>query len=80
MSAHRKGQKDMATEARKGRRRSGTNQSAGGRGEHFATGSVTSQDGTLIGYRQPGRGPGVVLLHGTMSSGQNHFDLVGGAG
>ena len=58
-----------------GRRRTGANQSTGERGERFGTGSVTSEDGTLIGYRELGRGPGVVLLHGTMSSGQNHFDL-----
>jgi pimeloyl-ACP methyl ester carboxylesterase len=56
------------------RQRGGTTQSAGGPGR-LATGSVTSQDGTVIGYRQLGRGPGVVLLHGTMSSGQNHVQL-----
>jgi pimeloyl-ACP methyl ester carboxylesterase len=56
------------------RRRNGTNQSAGGRGE-FATDSATSRDGTVIGYRRLGRGPGIVLLHGTMSSGQNHVEL-----
>ena len=35
------------------------------------TGIVTSEDGTTIGYRQLGSGPGVVLLHGAMSSGYN---------
>jgi len=43
--------------------------------EHYITGSVTSKDGTTIGYRQLGHGPGVVLLHGMMSSGQNHIQL-----
>lgn len=39
------------------------------------TGSVTSKDGTTIGYRQLGHGPGVVLLHGIMESAQNHTQL-----
>jgi pimeloyl-ACP methyl ester carboxylesterase len=39
------------------------------------TGSVTSKDGTTIGYRQLGHGPGVVLLHGIMESGQSHTQL-----
>lgn len=39
------------------------------------TGSVTSEDGTTIGYRQLGQGPGVVLLHGSMSSAHNHTQL-----
>jgi len=43
--------------------------------EYYTTGSVTSQDGTTIGYRQYGHGPGVVLLHGTASSGYNHRQL-----
>jgi len=43
--------------------------------EHYITGSVTSQDGTIIGYRQYGHGPGVLLLHGTASSGYNHRQL-----
>jgi hypothetical protein len=37
--------------------------------ESFATGSITSKDGTTIGYRQLGQGPGVVVVHGTASSG-----------
>ncbi|MEA2544849.1 MAG: hypothetical protein QOI09_122 [Chloroflexota bacterium] len=40
-------------------------------------GSVTSRDGTTIGYRQFGRGPAVVLLHGSMSSGAHHVELAG---
>ena len=38
-------------------------------------GSVASSDGTTIGYRQIGRGPGLVLLHGSMSSGAHHVEL-----
>ena len=37
--------------------------------------AVTSDDGTTIGYRQFGKGPGVVLLHGSMSSSYNHIQL-----
>jgi pimeloyl-ACP methyl ester carboxylesterase len=37
--------------------------------------SVTSRDGTTIGYREFGRGPGLVLLHGSMSSGAHHVEL-----
>jgi pimeloyl-ACP methyl ester carboxylesterase len=43
--------------------------------EDYATGSVTARDGTTIGYRQFGHGPGLVLLHGTASSGYNHAQL-----
>jgi pimeloyl-ACP methyl ester carboxylesterase len=38
-------------------------------------GAVTSRDGTTIGYRQFGSGPGLVLLHGSMSSGAHHVEL-----
>jgi pimeloyl-ACP methyl ester carboxylesterase len=38
-------------------------------------GSVTSRDGTTIGYRRFGGGPGLVLLHGSMSSGAHHVEL-----
>lgn len=41
----------------------------------FTTGSVISADGTTIGYRQFGRGPGVVLLHGGMMTSQNFTKL-----
>ena len=37
--------------------------------------SVNSSDGTAIGYRRFGRGPGLVLLHGSMSSGAHHVEL-----
>ncbi len=43
--------------------------------EPYTTGVVTSNDGTVIGYRQFGHGPGVVLLHGAMSSSYNHQQL-----
>lgn len=45
--------------------------------EHYTTGFVTSKDGTTIGYRQLGHGPGVVLLHGAMESSQSHTQLAG---
>jgi pimeloyl-ACP methyl ester carboxylesterase len=41
----------------------------------YTTGSVTSRDGTIIGYRQLGHGPGVVLLHGAMESANSHMQL-----
>ena len=37
--------------------------------------SVASRDGTTIGYRQIGSGPGLILLHGSMSSGAQHTEL-----
>ena len=40
-----------------------------------AVGSVTSADGTTIGYRQAGNGPGVVLVHGGGQSSQNLMSL-----
>jgi pimeloyl-ACP methyl ester carboxylesterase len=43
--------------------------------ERSTTRSVISRDGTTIGYRVFGRGPGVVLVHGTASSGHNHVEL-----
>jgi len=39
--------------------------------------SITSKDGTTIGYRQLGHGPGVVLVQGTMGSAQNFMQLAG---
>jgi pimeloyl-ACP methyl ester carboxylesterase len=44
-------------------------------GEPYTTAFVTSKDGTTIGYRQLGAGPGVVLLHGAMESAQSHMHL-----
>lgn len=43
--------------------------------QHYTTGSVTSKDGTTIGYRQLGHGPGILLLHGTMESADSHMQL-----
>jgi pimeloyl-ACP methyl ester carboxylesterase len=42
---------------------------------HYLTGSVISKDGTTIGYRQLGAGPGLVVLHGAMESAQSHRQL-----
>jgi pimeloyl-ACP methyl ester carboxylesterase len=41
----------------------------------FTTGSVTSADGTTIGYRQIGQGPGLILVHGGMMASQNFTKL-----
>ncbi len=41
----------------------------------YTTGSVVSKDGTTIGYRQMGRGPGVILLHGGANASQNYSKL-----
>src|SRR5277367_1769325 len=37
--------------------------------------SVSSKDGTTIGYRQLGSGPGIVLLHGGMQASQSFLSL-----
>src|SRR5438445_5900390 len=42
---------------------------------HYVMGSVVSRDGTTIGYRQLGRGPGLVVLHGAMEASQSHLQL-----
>jgi pimeloyl-ACP methyl ester carboxylesterase len=42
----------------------------------MATGSVVSTDGTRIGYLRVGRGPAVVLLHGSSESARSHTQLV----
>jgi len=39
------------------------------------TGAVTSRDGTTIGYRRVGAGPGLVVLHGAMESSRSHLQL-----
>jgi pimeloyl-ACP methyl ester carboxylesterase len=41
----------------------------------FSHGTVTSADGTTIGYRQVGQGPGLILLHGGMMASQNFTKL-----
>lgn len=41
----------------------------------YTKGSVTSKDGTTIGYRQMGRGPGLLLLHGGINASQHMMKL-----
>jgi len=41
----------------------------------ITTRTVTSKDGTEIGFRQLGQGPGLVMLHGSMESSQSHLEL-----
>ena len=41
----------------------------------MTTGSVTSADGTMIGYLRAGCGPAVVLLHGSNESARSHTQL-----
>jgi pimeloyl-ACP methyl ester carboxylesterase len=41
----------------------------------MTAGSVVSRDGTRIGYLRVGRGPGVVLLHGSSESARSHTQL-----
>jgi pimeloyl-ACP methyl ester carboxylesterase len=52
-----------------------TNRSTLAGAQPYTTGSVVSKDGTTIGYRQLGHGPGVVVLHGAMESSQSHMQL-----
>ncbi|WP_245856000.1 alpha/beta fold hydrolase [Bacillus oleivorans] len=39
------------------------------------TSFLTSKDGTKIGYRQIGQGPGLIIVHGTMESSLSHIEL-----
>jgi pimeloyl-ACP methyl ester carboxylesterase len=41
----------------------------------YITGSVVSKDGTKIGYRQMGKGSGLIIIHGPLSSSQNFMKL-----
>lgn len=41
----------------------------------YTTHSIISKDGTRIGYRKLGRGPGLILVHGAMQSSQNFMEL-----
>jgi pimeloyl-ACP methyl ester carboxylesterase len=41
----------------------------------YTKGSVTSKDGTVIGYRQLGSGPGLILVHGGMAASQHFMKL-----
>ena len=43
--------------------------------DQMTTGSVTSTDGTPIGYLRVGRGPAVVVLHGSNESARSHTQL-----
>jgi pimeloyl-ACP methyl ester carboxylesterase len=43
----------------------------------YRTGSVSSADGTVIGYRELGSGPAVLLVHGSMQASQNFMKLAG---
>jgi pimeloyl-ACP methyl ester carboxylesterase len=43
--------------------------------ERVVTDAVTSRDGTTIGYRRLGEGPGLVVLHGAMESSRSHLQL-----
>lgn len=43
--------------------------------EVSTTCTVLSSDGTTIGYRQTGRGPGLILVHGAMQSSRNFTKL-----
>ena len=45
------------------------------RAAEMRTGQVISRDGTRIGYYRLGRGPGLVLLHGSMESARSHTQL-----
>jgi len=46
-----------------------------GKKDEYSKGYVTSLDGTTIGYRQMGKGPGIILLHGGISSSQYFMKL-----
>jgi pimeloyl-ACP methyl ester carboxylesterase len=54
---------------------SGSNQAEASAQAPYTTDSVTSKDGTRIGYRQLGQGPGVVVVHGMMESAHSHMQL-----
>ncbi len=41
----------------------------------YTTGSITSADGTTIGYRQIGTGPGLIILPGGMQASQHYMRL-----
>lgn len=43
--------------------------------QRYTTGSVTAPDGGVIGYRQLGQGPGLIMLHGAMETSQSHMQL-----
>ena len=41
----------------------------------YEAGSVVSKGGTVIGYRQMGDGPGVILFHGGADASQSYSKL-----
>lgn len=41
----------------------------------YSTGTVTSKDGTKIGFRQLGHGPGLIILHGGALASQHYMKL-----
>ncbi len=43
--------------------------------KQYTTDSIVSKDGTTVGYRQMGHGPGVILLHGGANASQNYSTL-----
>ncbi len=43
--------------------------------QKYTKGTVTSKDGTVIGYRQMGSGPGIILLHGGAKGSQSLMQL-----
>jgi len=38
------------------------------RNKPYTKGSVTSKDGTIIGYRQMDSGPDIIILHGGLNA------------
>jgi pimeloyl-ACP methyl ester carboxylesterase len=64
-----KGETSMTTET------SVKQQPAPAQRAQYTTGTVTSRDGTLIGYRQYGHGPGLVLVQGAMGTVENFSHL-----
>jgi pimeloyl-ACP methyl ester carboxylesterase len=52
-----------------------TSKTTGMTAAEMTTGSVTSADGTVIGYLRTGQGPAVVLLHGSNESARSHTRL-----
>lgn len=54
---------------------SANNASTDSRHEPCTTGTVVSADGTTIGYRQVGHGPGLIMLHGANTSGLDFTQL-----
>ena len=45
------------------------------RGYEVRTGKINSTDGTIIGYRQMGSGPGLMILHGGLRALQHYLRL-----